>query len=103
MRRAEVFFQDKRAGILEEIHRGTAYRFTYDEDYAGLPVSLTMPTSRRVYEYDRFPPFFEGLLPEGFMLEAMLRLTKIDRNDLFSQLVTVGADLVGAATVKELK
>lgn len=103
MRRAEVFFQDKRAGILEEIHKGAAYRFIYDDSYSGLPVSLTMPIEQRVYEFDRFPPFFEGLLPEGFMLEAMLRITKIDRDDLFSQLVTVGADMVGAATVKEIE
>jgi serine/threonine-protein kinase HipA len=36
------------------------------------------------------------------MLDALLRQQKIDRNDLFGQLVTVGRDLVGAVTVEEI-
>ncbi|GBC60269.1 toxin HipA [Desulfonema ishimotonii] len=103
MRRAEVFFHDKRAGILEEVERAKSYRFIYDADYSGPPVSLTMPPDMKRYEFDRFPPFFEGLLPEGIQLEGLLRTRKIDRNDLFNQLVAVGADMVGAATVREIK
>lgn len=87
------------AGELQELKRGTQYRFVYASDYAGPSVSLTMPKMRQAYEFDRFPAFFEGLLPEGFMLEALLRHAKIDRDDLFQQLVTVGADLVGNVTV----
>jgi serine/threonine-protein kinase HipA len=41
------------------------------------------------------------VLPEGVMLEALLKQRKIDRNDLFGQLVAVGEDLVGAVSVKE--
>ncbi len=103
MRRAEVFFHDIPAGILEEIERGKRYRFVYDLEYAGPPVSLTMPVENPTYEFDRFPPFFEGVLPEGPQLEALLRIRKIDRDDLFGQLVAVGADLVGAATVREIR
>jgi len=103
MRKAEVFFHGIAAGILEEIRAGKAYRFLYHPEYAGEPVSLTMPADQQVYEFDRFPPFFEGVLPEGMQLEALLKIRKIDRNDLFSQLLAVGADLVGAATVREMK
>lgn len=49
--------------------------------------------------FETFPCFLEGLLPEGYNLEALLRAAKIDRHDLFSQLVATGADLVGAVTV----
>ncbi|MFW5877858.1 MAG: HipA N-terminal domain-containing protein, partial [bacterium] len=45
---------------------------------------------------------FEGLLPEGIQLEGLLKFNKIDRNDLFSQLMAVGDDMVGAVTVKEI-
>jgi serine/threonine-protein kinase HipA len=103
MRKAEVFVHGIRAGILEEIQLGSSYRFTYDPDYSGTPVSLTMPAENEVHEFDRFPPFFEGTLPEGYNLEALLRTCKIDRGDLFSQLVAVGADTVGAITVREIK
>lgn len=102
MRKAEVFFHGVRAGVLEEIARAKRYRFVYDDEYAGPPISLTMPVADRIHEFDRFPPFFDGVLPEGPQLEALLRIRKIDRDDLFSQLVSVGADLVGAATVREM-
>ena len=101
MRKAEVFVRDAKAGLLEEIEMGKLYRFTYDKDYSGLPVSLTMPLKQGCYEFETFPPFFEGLLPEGVQLEGLLRINKIDRHDLFSQLVSVGADMVGAVTVRE--
>ncbi len=52
------------------------------------------------YQYEEFPPVFEGLLPEGVQLDALLRQKKIDRNDLFAQLIAVGEDLVGSITVK---
>ena len=100
MRTANVFVDNIKAGILQEIDRKTHYRFTYDEDYKGPSVSLEMPLSKLVYDYDRFPPFFEGLLPEGVMLEGLLRNAKIDRNDYFSQIVTVGHDMVGNVTVE---
>ena len=100
MRRAEVYQQGKLAGMLEELEGA---RFIYAESYAGQPVSLTMPVAGQVYEFDRFPSVFEGLLPEGIQLEAMLRRYKLDRSDLFGQLVVAGQDLVGSLTVKEVK
>ncbi len=103
MRRAEIFVHNQRAGILEEIEIGREYRFCYDDGYSGPPVSLTMPVENPVYEFNNFPPFFDGLLPEGVQLDSLLRLRKIDSNDLFSQLIIVGNDMVGSVTVKELK
>jgi serine/threonine-protein kinase HipA len=101
MRRARVFVHGLAAGILEELDSKRC-RFIYDDAYAGAPVSLNMPASQRIYEFDAFPPFFDGLLPEGFQLEALLKQHKIDRRDYFAQLVTVGHDLVGNVTVEEI-
>ncbi|PKP49305.1 MAG: toxin HipA [Bacteroidetes bacterium HGW-Bacteroidetes-11] len=101
MRKAKVFVSDKEAGVLYESELGKSYRFSYLANYAGLPVSLTMPTSQRIYEFNTFPPFFDGLLPEGYQLEGLLKTGKIDRNDMFSQLLAVGDDLVGNVTIKE--
>ncbi len=47
------------------------------------------------------PPFFDGLLPEGFCLEALLKLRKLDRSDSFGQLLCIGSDTVGAVSVEE--
>ncbi len=102
MNMARVLVNGVFAGMLEKIDN-SKYRFTYENEYQGAPVSLTMPINNHVYEYDTFPPFFEGVLPEGDMLEALLRKYKIDRKDYFNQLIAVGQDLVGAVTVEGIE
>jgi serine/threonine-protein kinase HipA len=103
MRKAKVYMHGLSAGVLEEIDFNKHYRFVYDEGYEGEPVSLTMPVEKKLFEFNMFPPFFDGLLPEGIMLEGLLRQKKIDKNDYFSQLAAVGSDLVGAVTVEEIE
>ncbi len=102
MKKAIIFVHDKRAGVLSENTSG-GYEFTYDDNYEGEQVSLTMPLTNKTYSFVKFPSFFEGLLPEGIMLEGLLKIGKIDKNDYFSQLIATGNDLVGAVTVKEWK
>jgi len=102
MRRALVSVSGASAGILEERELGKDYVFEYNKGYAGPPVSLTMPLKAKVYRFDTFPPYFEGALPEGLQLEALLKQKKLDQNDLFSQLIAVGKDLIGAVSVVEL-
>jgi len=97
-RRAEVYQQGRLAGYLEELG-GSSWRFSYLPEYDGLAVSLTMPKRMEPYLFSRFPPLFDGLLPEGHQLEALLRKHKIDRNDLFGQLMIVGEDLVGSLSL----
>lgn len=97
MKQAEVRVDGERAGILTM--EGSGYVFQYDADYEGSSISLTMPVRRAPYVFETFPPFFDGLLPEGARLEALLRQAKLDGSDYFGQLVTVGEDLVGNVTV----
>ena len=85
---------------MEETSFKKSYRFSYLKDYVDEPVSLTMPVEKKVFEFDCFPPFFDGVLPEGFELETLLKRSKIDADDYFLQLVTVGNDLVGNVTVE---
>ncbi len=99
MKIARIYQQNQFAGLLEAGGDG-AYRFTYDASFHGEPVSLTMPASQRVWEFPRFPAPFEGLLPEGVQLDALLRLRKLDRHDLFGQLLAVGHDVVGSLRIE---
>ena len=102
MKRAKVFVNGIEAGVLEERTRGAEYIFRYFDTYHGDPVSLTMPIDEREIRFNHFPPFFDGVLPEGVMLDGLLRQRKIDKDDLFSQLLAVGKDLVGAVTIEEM-
>jgi serine/threonine-protein kinase HipA len=99
MKLARIYQQNKPAGLLEALDDGS-YRFTYDAGLHGEPVSLTMPLSQQVWEFPRFPAPFEGLLPEGVQLDALLRLCKLDRNDFFGQLLAVGHDVVGSLRIE---
>jgi serine/threonine-protein kinase HipA len=103
MRKAKVFVKGIEAGILTEILKGKEYVFEYLNYNAVPEVSRTMPTREKVYRFDRFPPFFDGLLPEGIQLEGLLKIRKIDKHDYFSQLIAIGEDMVGVVTVKEVE
>jgi len=102
MKKAKVYVKGIEAGILTELVKGKEYVIEYLDNYNGPEISRTMPTSQRVYKFNEFPPFFDGLLPEGIQLEGLLKIKKIDRTDYFSQLIAVGGDMVGVVTVKEL-
>jgi len=102
MRKAKIFVRGNEAGTLTELIQGKEYVFEYLNEYDGTEISRTMPTNIKIYKFDKFPPFFDGLLPEGIQLEGLLKIRKIDNNDLLSQLIAVGEDLVGVVTVKEI-
>ena len=102
-RRRRVLMHGIPAGILEEIEPGPGYRFTYKADYAGPPISLTMPVRPEPYSFTRFPPFFDGLLPEGSQLTALLQQQKLDPGDYIGQLEAIGEDPVGAVSIEAIE
>jgi len=102
MRIAKVYMHNKLAGYLTEVEKNKKYKFSYDDNFKGNPVSLTMPVKIKEFNFNSFPPFFDGLLPEGIQLDGLLRIKKIDKDDYFSQLMATGADLVGAVSVEEM-
>ncbi len=102
MRRAKVYVNGIEAGTLTEFEKGKAYLFEYIGEYNGLEISRSLPLKGKSFRFNRFPPFFEGLLPEGIQLEGLLKIRKIDKSDYFSQLMAVGNDMIGVVTVKEI-
>jgi serine/threonine-protein kinase HipA len=99
-RRAKIYVQNELAALLTK-DSNKEYTLTYCPEYSGPPISLTLPLSTTPYHFEKFPAFFDGLLPEGPQLEALLKQGKLDRLDYFGQLIQVGHDLVGAVTVLE--
>lgn len=99
MRKALVYVHNVLAAYFYQ--QDGIYTVQYVEGYCGEPISLTCPVRQDPYTFEAFPAFFDGVLPEGPQLEALLRHAKLDADDYFSQLMHVGNDLVGAVTVKE--
>lgn len=103
MNRLRVFYHGHPCGILEKHEEGAYYCFTYDEDYTGMAISLTLPLQHKPITFPQFPPFFEGLLPEGWAREGLLQQQKIASDNYMAQLAHRGQDLLGAITVQQLK
>ncbi len=102
--RAEIFYGDKRAGDLRKT--GNGYEFEYDAAYLSSaearPISFSMPLRAKKYESKTLFPFFDGLLPEGWLLDLICASAKIDKNDKFRLLLHVGQDPIGAVSVKAI-
>lgn len=98
-----IKFKNEPCGILKELTQGQDYQFEYLPNYKGSPISLTLPIQDQPYTFRSFPAFFDGLLPEGIQLDALLRQQKIDEADYMAQLAIVGQDLVGAITAHPIE
>ena len=101
MKKAKIFHHDLFAGILTE--DGGEYRFTYDPDYLLLPnaqsISLTLPLQEAPFTGPTLFPFFDGLIPEGWLLDVAIRNTDISILDRMSLLLLCCKDCIGAVSV----
>lgn len=102
-RKAYVYIRENFAGILEETDEG--YSFSYDQDYIEsenvVPVSLTLPLQSRNYTSRTLFSFFDGLIPEGWLLNIVTRNWKISENDRFAVLLVACKDPIGSVVIKE--
>lgn len=101
MRTAEIYYKDLLAGILTETESG--YEFRYNKGYlnnkSSEPVSLTLPLSEKPYQSKFLFPFFDGLIPEGWLLDVALRNSDISSLDRMSLLLLCCKDCIGAVSV----
>lgn len=106
MRKAKVFYKDIPAGTLTETDDGE-YIFQYQEDYVqNHPkdfLTFNMPVSSRPYKSNRLFPFFEGLIPEGWLLEIATKSWKLNPNDRMGLLMVCCQNCIGAVDVKPFK
>lgn len=101
MRQAEIYHKDILAGILTE--DGGEYRFKYDASYLNLnnavAISLTLPLQEKEFVSPVLFPFFDGLIPEGWLLDVALRNTDISILDRMSLLLLCCKECIGSVSV----
>lgn len=101
MRQANIFYKEQLAGILTENDEG--YEFRYLSEYlssdTAKAISLTFPLQEEAYTSPVLFPFFDGLIPEGWLLDVALRNTDISILDRMSLLLTCCKDCIGAVSV----
>ncbi len=105
MRRGKVFYKDDMAGILAETNDGE-FVFQYDDQYViDHPhdfITFTMPVTNKPHIEKRLFPFFEGLIPEGWLLDIASKNWKINRNDRMGLLLACCQNCIGAVSVKPI-
>lgn len=102
IRTAQVFYNQRLAGILTETPQG--FQFTYDTNYlaGGTPIAFTLPLQESAFNSDHLPGFFENLASEGWLRKLQSQQQKVDEDDRFGLLLANGGDLVGAVTITPL-
>lgn len=105
MRKAQIFYQDLLAGVLVETDEGE-YTFQYDADYIkNYPnqfITFSMPVIDTIYRDNRLFPFFEGLIPEGWLLDIASKNWKINQNDRMGLLLACCQNCIGAVSVQPI-
>ena len=105
MRQAKIYYQDIFAGILTETNDGD-YTFRYDElyvkEYPEDFITFSMPVSSVFYREKRLFSFFEGLIPEGWLLDIASKSWKINRNDRMGLLMACCQNCIGAVSIKPI-
>jgi len=103
MRKAKVFMHNILAGILTENEDG--YLFQYEKEYLqnldSKPVSLTLPVREEPFLNRNMFPFFDGLIPEGWLLEIAEKNWKLDARDRMGLLLACCRDCIGAVSIEE--
>lgn len=105
MRKAEIFYQDTLAGILIENNEGEytfEYEASYIEYYPYQFITFSMPVVKGKYKENRLFPFFEGLIPEGWLLDIASKNWKINPNDRMGLLLACCQNCIGAVSVKPI-
>ena len=101
MKTGKVLYKDIFAGIIIEDENG--YSFTYDEEYLNSEnaeqISLTLPFQKETFKSKTMVPFFDGLIPEGWLLDIAEANWKINPRDRMSLLLTFCKDCIGAVSV----
>lgn len=106
MRQAKVLYNERVAGTLTETDEGE-YIFKYDKQYleseGSEPITLTMKLREQPYVADRLFAFFEGLIPEGWLLDIASKNWKLDRNDRMGLLLACCRNCIGAVSIKPIE
>lgn len=105
MRQAKILYNNVYCGLLTETDDGD-FTFQYDENYvkefSDQFITFTMPIRNEVYSDKRLFPFFEGLIPEGWLLNIASKNWKINTNDRMGLLLACCQNCIGAVSVEPL-
>ena len=104
-REGKVLYKDKVAGIVWQDEDGYGFRYDkkYLEDKSAKPVSLTLPLKSEPYLSKTMLPFFDGLIPEGWLLNIAIKNWKLNIRDRMGLLLVACKDCIGAVSIEGIE
>lgn len=105
MRKGNVYYKNVLAGIITENEDG--YTFQYNDEFLNSiyanSISLTLPIQKQIFHSKILFPFFDGLIPEGWLLNIAVANWKINARDRFGLLLTLCNDCIGCVSIKAIE
>ena len=103
MRRGRVYISNQFAGDIEQADESLRFWYTKQwlEREEAEPASLTLPLSEKVYESNILFPFFDGLIPEGYLLDIAIQQFGLKNNDRMGLLLKTCHETIGNVSVFE--
>jgi len=99
-----VFYNNEFAGYIGETKDGFIFQYNKNFLRKNIYIAISLPLREEPYESKELFPFFRGLLPEGWYLDIVAAVQKVDREDLFGLLLcTTSVDTIGAVTVRRIE
>jgi len=99
-----VYVNSLFAGIIEQNDEG--FVFEYDKDYLienAKAISLTLPLQHEPFVSKTMIPFFDGLIPEGWLLFIANQVLKVESLGRMDLLLACCEDTIGAVSVRRQK
>ena len=101
MRQGEIWVNNELAGILTEDEN--SYNYCYKAEYLKSKevsaISLTLPLQEEIFYSENLFPFFDGLIPEGWLLDIAHKNWKINPRDRMGLLLATCRDCIGNISV----
>jgi serine/threonine-protein kinase HipA len=105
VKKAAIKVENQIAGWLTQNEQG--YLFEYNKSYLttpnAKPISLTLPLKESPYASNVLFPFFDGLIPEGWLLDIAEKNWKLNPRDRMGLLLACCKDCIGLVSIEEVK
>lgn len=105
MRHGNVYYKSDLAGVVTETDEGEfvfQYNALYVKNHPNDFITFSMPVTTKPYIEKRLFPFFEGLIPEGWLLNIASENWKINKNDRMGLLLACCRNCIGAVSVEPI-
>ncbi len=101
MKQGLVYKKDILAGKIWEDDKG--FSFQYEKEYVLKPIygtiSRTLPLRDEVFFSREILPFFDGLIPEGWLLQIAVDNWKLNPRDRMGLLLSLCKDCIGDVSI----